>query len=188
MKMKKCSAVLGLLSAIALAAHLGYTAYAYLAFFYNPTLKLLTSIPLIVLTCLHAFLGMSSVFLLDDGTRALTYSGANRATIIQRCCAALFFPLLLLHLNTFALLRETAAGGRWVFFTLLLLSQPLFYAVALTHTSVSVTRALITLGLLANRKRQKIIDRVLYILCGILFALAVYAVLKGELALFLQGT
>ena len=67
MKLKRIDAVAGLLSVIALLVHIGYTAYAYLAFYYNPTLKLLTAVPFMVLACLHAVLGMSAVFLQGTG-------------------------------------------------------------------------------------------------------------------------
>ena len=185
MKLKKTNAVLGLLSALALLVHVGYTVYAYLAFFYNPTLKLLTAIPLMMLICLHAVCGMCSVFFLADGTKFLMYPKLNRSTLIQRLSAALFFPLLILHLNTFSLLQNCSKGGQWFFFALLLLSQPLFYAVTFTHTAVSISRALITLGLLADRKRQKRLDKIIFIILAILFAVTVFAIVKTELAMFL---
>ena len=43
MKLKKINAALGLLSIVALLLHLGYTVFAYITFYYNPTLKLLTA-------------------------------------------------------------------------------------------------------------------------------------------------
>ena len=54
MLLKKTNAALGLLSIVAMLVHIGYTVFAYLAFYYNPTLKLLTAIPFMVLACLHA--------------------------------------------------------------------------------------------------------------------------------------
>ena len=185
MRRKKISAALGLLSALALLGHVGYTVYAYLAFYYNPTLKILTSLPFMVLACLHAVWGMAAVFLQADGTRLDLYPKQNLGTILQRLSAALIFPLLILHINTFNLLRTAAEGGRWGFFALLLLSQPLFYATVFTHVAVSLTRGMITLGWLDDREKQRRIDRAVYLLCGVLFALASFAVVKGQLAMFL---
>ncbi len=186
MKLKKINAVLSLLTTLALLVHIGYTVFAYLTFYYNPSLKQFTSLPFMVLCCLHAVCGMCAVFLQGDGTRLDLYPRRNLGTLIQRVSAALIFPLLLLHLNTFNLLRSSAEGGSWFFFALLLASQPLFYAVALSHAAVSLSKALITLGGLASPEKRKVIDRTAYILFAAVFALAAYAVLKGEIAMFVH--
>ena len=157
MRLKKTNAVLAILSMIALMVHIGYTVFAYLTFYYNPLLKIWTAVPFMVLTCLHAVCGMSSVFLQADGTRLDRYPKQNRRTILQRITAALIFPLLILHINTFALLSSSAEKGQWACFALLLISQPLFYGTVLTHIAVSVSRALITLGWLTSPEKQKII-------------------------------
>ena len=187
MKLKKINAVLGLLSAAAILIHIGYSTYAYLTFYYNPGLKLLTSVPQAVLICLHAVCGMAAVFLQADGTRMDLYPKQNVRTILQRISAALILPMLILHLSTYSWLRSTAEGGQWVWFALLMLTQPLFYAVALIHIATSLSRSLITLGWLASRERQKKIDRVVYVLCAAVFAAAVFAVVKGQLAMFLPA-
>ncbi len=187
MKLKKINAALGLLSIAAMLLHIGYTVFAYLAFYYNPTLKLLTAIPFMALACLHAVCGMLTVFLQADGTRLDLYPKQNLRTILQRVSASLILPLLILHINTYGLLASTAEAGRWLWFALLMLSQPLFYGVALIHVAVSVTRGLITLGLLTSSDRQKRIDRVVYILCGLAFAVSIFVVVRTELAMFLSG-
>lgn len=187
MKLKKINAALGLLSIAAMLLHIGYTVFAYLAFYYNPTLKLLTAIPFMALACLHAVCGMLTLFLQSDGTRLELYPKQNARTILQRVSAALMLPLLILHINTYGLLASTAEAGRWLWFALLMLSQPLFYGVALIHVAVSVTRGLITLGLLTSSDRQKRIDRVVYILCGLAFAVSIFVVVRTELAMFLSG-
>ena len=187
MKLKRIDAALGLLSAIALLVHIGYTAYAYLAFYYNPTLKLLTAVPFMVLACLHAVTGMTSVFLQADGTRLDLYPKQNIRTIIQRIAAALILPLLILHLNTYSLLRTCAEGGKWFFFAMLMISQPLFYGTVIAHVASSVTRGMITLGWITSRGRQKMIDRIIYVIWAAVFLLVTFAVVKGELAMFLKA-
>ena len=187
MLLKKTNAVLSLITILLLFIHTGYTAYCYLTFYYNPLLKIWTAVPFMILACLHAVCGMSSVFLQADGTRLDRYPKQNRRTILQRITAALIFTLLILHINTFALLSSSAEKGQWACFALLLISQPLFYGTVLTHIAVSVSRALITLGWLTSPEKQKIIDRVVYILCGAAFVTASFAVLRTELAMFLTG-
>ncbi len=188
MKLKKINAVLGLLSMVTLFVHIVYTAYSYLTFYYNPGLKLLTSIPFMILTCLHAICGMAIVFLQSDGTRLDLYPKQNVRTILQRITAALIFPMLILHINTFDLLRSCAENKRWLAFALLMFTQPLFYGIVLTHIAVSLTRAMITLGWVFSREKQKAIDRIVYIAGAVIFMIATFAVLRGQLSMFLpQG-
>lgn len=186
MTLKKLSATLGLLSIAAMLLHIGYTVFAYITFYYNEKLKLITAIPFMVLVCLHAVCGMLTVFLQADGSRLDLYPKQNLRTILQRVSAALMLPLLILHINTFGLLRSSAEAGHWICFTLLILSQPLFYGIVLTHMAVSVTRGMITLGLLDSVDKQKRIDRFIYIICAAVFAVATFVVLKTELAMFLS--
>ena len=104
MKLKKLNAALGLLTIAAILLHIGYNVFAYLTFYYNPQIKLLMTIPILVLVCLHAVCGMLTVFLQADGTRLDLYPKQNLRTILQRVCAALMLPLLILHINTYRLL------------------------------------------------------------------------------------
>ena len=187
MQLKKINAALGLLSIVAMLLHIGYTVFAYLAFYYNPALKLLTAIPFMALACLHAVCGMLTVFIQSDGTRLDLYPRQNARTILQRASAALMLPLLILHINTFGLLQSSAGAGQWIWFALLMLSQPLFYGTALIHIAVSVTRGLITLGWLSSTEKQKVIDRVVYILCALAFVVSTFVVVRTELVMFLYG-
>lgn len=185
MKLKKLNAVLSLLTFAALLLHMGYSAYAYLTLYYNPALKNAFSVPLTVLVCLHGAAGMCSVFLQSDGTRAGLYPKKNKITVIQRITAALFFPLLILHINTFGYLAAVSAAGQYFLFFLLITAQILFYLAAVTHSAVSFSRAFITLGLLNSTKTQKKLDTAIYILCAALFALTAFAVVKGQIIMFL---
>lgn len=187
MKLKKCNAAVSLLTFAAMLLHMGYSAYAYLTFYYNPDLTKAFSIPLIALTCLHGVMGMCAVFFQSDGTRADLYPKKNVRTILQRITAALIFPLLILHINTFSLLKTTSSEGQYLLFALLIAAQILFYMVFVAHAAVSFGNALITLGLLRSKKAQKAIDTAVCILCGALFAVTAFAVIKGQLAMFLQS-
>ena len=187
MKIKKINAAVGLLASLGIFIHVGYIAFAYLTFYNDPSLTILTAMPFMLCACLHAILGMGIVFFSADGTRADLYPKQNAETILQRVSAILILPLIVLHLKTFGLLQSCAESGKTAQFILLLLSQPLFYATAFTHVAVSFSRALITLGRIASPERKKTVDRVVYILCAVLFALATFAVLKAEIAMFLPS-
>lgn len=186
MKLKKISAFLGLLSIFFLLLHVGYSVFCYLTMYYNPQLKYIMAIPFIVLVCLHAVCGMASVFLQADGTRMDLYPGKNMRTILQRVSAALIFPLLILHLYTFSLMKSSAESGNPGFIVLLILAELLFFACVITHVVVSLTKGLITLGLLSSQKVQKMIDRILYVAGAVVFFVSAFAVIRGQAAMFLH--
>lgn len=187
MALKKVNAALGLLSTLALLVHVGYSTYVYLSFYYNPALKTLTALPFIVCACAHAVCGMCAVFLQGDGTSLDAYARQNRGTVVQRVCAALIFPLLIVHLKTYELLQGYAEQGAWGAFGLLIVLQLVFYAVVFAHTAASFSKALITLGLLASREKQQSLDRAVYAVCAAVFALAAFAVVRGQLVMFLPS-
>ena len=187
MKLKKINAALGLLSMLCMLLHMGYSAYAYLTFYYNPVMKWVFALPFMILCCLHAVCGMLTVFLNKDGGRADLYTKQNIRTIIQRTTAALIFPLLILHINTFALMQKAAGKGQSIFIILLIIAEIVFFGAVVTHVAVSVSRGLITLGLLASAETQKKTDLVVYNVCAIFFAVAVFAVVKGQIAMFFAG-
>lgn len=185
MKWKKMNAALGLLSILLMLLHVGYSVFAYLASYYNPLLKNWTAYPFMVAVSLHAVLGMTLVMTQPDGTSLREYPKQNLRTILQRVSAALILPLLILHINTFSLLRSTSENGQWFFFGLLILGEILFFAVVITHVAVSLSRGLITLGWLSDPGKQKRLDRCLYILGAVVFVVAVWSVVKGQLGMFL---
>ena len=186
MLLKKTNAVLGLLSSIALLLHMWYNCFAYLTFYYNPNLTKWTSLPFIILTCGHAVCGMCSVFLMGDGTRLDLYPAKNRKTILQRVSAALIFPLLIVHMKTFDALKVNAESGRWWMFALMLILQLIFYAVVTLHTAVSFSKACITLGMIADEKKLKILERIVWCVFGISFLAVSIGVTRGELLMFIM--
>ncbi len=85
MKLKKLNAALALLAILCILLHVGYSAFAYLTFYYNPVLKNLFAVPFLVLTCLHAVLGMTIVFTQRKGA-AWT---STRSRTAGRSCSGL---------------------------------------------------------------------------------------------------
>lgn len=187
MRLKRINASLGLLTILLGFIHVGYSVISYLLFIYNPLIKNLTAYPFMIVCCLHAVLGMSMLFLLKDGTRPDLYPEQNRGTIIQRVSAALMIPLLILHINTFALINKCAASDNKACFVLLVIAQAGFFGVVLAHISVSFTRALLTLGLLTSAKTRTRIDRIVYAVNGVLFLVAAFVVTKGDISLFMMA-
>lgn len=186
MKLKKMNAALGLLSMLCMLLHIAYSVFAYVTMYYNPTLKMVFSVPFIVLVCLHAVGGMTTLFIQKDGSRLDLYPKQNRQTILQRVSASLIFPLLILHLNTFSLMKASAEKGLTVVIVLLMIAELLFFGAVITHVAVSLTKGFITLGLLSSDKKRKIIDKIMYIIGAGAFLISAYAVVKGQAVIFLH--
>ena len=187
MKLKKLNAALGLLSIVFLLAHVVYSVVSYLTFYYNPSITTALSLPFLVLVCLHAMAGMLRVFLLPDGTRTDLYPKQNMGTILERISAALILPLLILHTRSFSIMQSNAESGNAPLIALVMLVEVLFFAVVITHVATSLTKGLVTLGFLSSPQTQAKLDRVVYILCAICFAVAVYAVTSTRIAMFFAG-
>ena len=187
MTAKKINARLSLLTSLLIFFHVGSTAYHYLTLHYIPILKKLSTHPFMLSVCLHAILAMSIVFFSSDGTKLEKYPKQNVETILQRASALLILPLLILHINTLGLLNKCADSGKWPLFVLLLIFQPVFYATVFTHVAVSVSRALITLGRISSLETKKKVDRGVRILCAVFFTAASFAVIKGQLAMFMSA-
>ena len=186
MKLKKINAALGLLSILCMLLHIAYSVFAYLTMYYNPTLKWAFAVPFIVLVCLHAICGMMTVFSQKDGSRLELYPKKNMRTILQRTSAALIFPLLILHIYTFNLMQASAEKGMKGLIIFLMIAELLFFGAVITHVAVSFSNGFITLGLLSSEKNRKIIDRIMYIIGAIAFLISAYAVIKGQVTMFIH--
>jgi len=184
MKLKKINAVISLLSILFMMLHMGYSVYTYITFYYNPTLTKIFAIPFMILVCIHAICGMLAVFLQTDGTTANLYPKQNMQTIIQRVSAALIFPLLILHMNMFDLMRS-AMQIHIVLFVILIIVEVLFFGTVITHIAVSFSKALITLGILSSADKKTVIDRIVYVIGATAFVIAVFAIVKVQLMMFM---
>ena len=186
MKLKKASAVLGLLSILLMLAHVVYSVFAYLTMYYNPMVTILLAWPFMVTVCLHAVCGMLTVFLQADGTRMDLYPKKNMRTILQRVSAALIFPLLILHVYTYGLMQGFAQQGQKGLVILIMLGEILFFAVIITHVVTSMTKALITLGWMTSQKTQGRVDKVLYVIGAIVFVVTVFVIVRAQAFMFLS--
>ena len=184
MKLKKCNAILGLLSILFIILHMLYNIYCYVFFYYNPVLKWATAVPLLAAVGLHACLGMSILFLQPDGIGADPYRNKNRETFLQRITAGLMIPLLFLHLYGFQLMQNSASSGNKLLFYAVIMAEIVFYAVVLTHVAVSFSKAFITLGWISSMNTVKTLNRIVYVICGILFLVGTVAIVRGQLLMF----
>ena len=127
------------------------------------------NMPFVLLTvaAIHAGISILLAFLGHKGAekrKCKSYSKLNIPTNIQRMTGILMILLIGLHL--------AGAANYYQPKMLHAIVHPLFFALALAHISVSVSKALITLGI-GNAKVVKIVDVVMKVLCGVIFIAAV---------------
>ena len=63
--------------------------------------------------------------------------------------------------------------------------QIVFYAVSITHVAVSFPKALVTLGVLDSREKLSVTEKISFMMGVVLFITSVYAVIRGEIAIFI---
>ncbi len=180
MNFKKTNAVLGLITIFLMTAHAVYQMFAYITFYYNPLVSKLTGFVLLGVVVLHVILSMLIVFTKTDSV-TVTYKRRNIRTVIQRVSAMMMVILLPVHVFEFELLKRNAGSAVKYLIELTLI---LFYAALMLHISMSFSNALITLGLLEDMKKKKIIDTVVLIISIAIFTAASVITLSVQLKMF----
>ncbi len=180
MNFKKTNAVLGLITIFLMTAHAVYQMFAYITFYYNPLVSKLTGFILLGVVVLHVILSMLIVFTKTDSV-TVTYKRRNIRTVIQRVSAMMMVILLPVHVFEFELLKRNAGSAVKYLIELTLI---LFYAALMLHISMSFSNALITLGLLEDMKKKKIIDTVVMIISIAIFTGASVITLSVQLKMF----
>lgn len=120
----------------------------------------------------HAAISVIIFFFANEGTDVLRYWKKNIGTIVQRASAIAVIALIHLHvMSTFFSKDGCKLSERPEMIPAALL-QLLFMFLAMVHISLSVPKALITLGFLKSALSQKIAWILMLVLCGLLFASA----------------
>lgn len=123
-----------------------------------------------VLTALmgiHAVLSIPLVFLGRKGAEKRRYNQyfkMNIPTLVQRVSGIFMLLLLALHL--------VGSANHFQPKLLHAILHPIFFATALTHVSVSTSKALITLGI-GNAKLVRVVDVVMTVICGVVLVAGV---------------
>ena len=178
MKLKKANASLGLLSIAILLTHAVYEVVTYILFIYDPVTVKILGWACAGIVALHAVLGMCIVMFSHDGSALKQYPKANLRTILQRASAIAILVLVVLHILSHNMLQSGTAGliGAEVV-------QFLFFTCVFIHIATSFSSAFVTLGWLQNMETKKRIDLAVWIICGILWAVAVFVVAKTMVSL-----
>ena len=117
---------------------------------------------LIVLMVAHAIISIALAVRGHKGTEKRKYNGyprQNRATYIQRSSGLALFFFTVLHIVSAKGLLQLPQLVRAVL-------PALFFAIALTHTAISTSKALIALGI-GNAKLIKAADIAIKVICCI---------------------
>ena len=182
MKVKKINAVLGLLAIGLLFTHVIYEIYSYFTFYYNPMVTVIIAYGFVTIMMLHAVISMTMLGVIHDGNSITKYPGENIRTILQRASVGGLLLLLPFHIKTGDWITKKFGG--FGFFVVLVILGVLFWAFTFIHIGASFTRALITLGIIKSNKAKNILDWIIWIICGILFVLSVFVIIKTQVALF----
>ena len=179
MKLKKFNAAIGLLIVLSLCGHAGTMGYSLWTGWYSYVVcKMLARIT-VSLACIHVLVTLAEFFFFHDGS-GFQYRNFNRSTIFQRISAIAMILLLHIHMKAYAHVVTGAVltTGQKVFFCV---EELLFFASVLTHAAISVSKGVITLGLVSSPGAIAVIDKI----CYVLGAWAMLAVTGGMLSFFL---
>lgn len=179
MKLKKLNAVVGLLIVLALCGHAGTMGYSlWTGWYHFAACKTLAKIA-VYLAAVHVVVTCTEFFFCHDGS-GFHYKNGNFSTILQRITAIAMLVLLHVHMKAYAhvVTGQVLATGQTVFFCI---TELLFFASVFTHAAVSVSKAIITLGLVSSPRTIAIIDRI----CYVIGACAMLSVSGGMLSFFL---
>lgn len=122
---------------------------------------------LAALMVIHALISIILGILVHKGTKkqaCKSYPKMNIPTIVQRATGIMMIVLLGLHIS--------GSANHFQPKMLHAVIHPLFFAAALAHTSISASKAMITLGI-GNAKTVKVVDAVMKIICIATFAASV---------------
>ena len=179
---KKINAVLSLLLTALLILHAGYECAAYCLFYYNPMLSKVTGFVTASVFIMHVLISVISLFVLHD-SGSVIYIRLNMKTVIQRICAVIMAVFLPVHIYAFNLLQRYAGK---VGYYLTEAAQILFYAALFGHIAVSLTKSLITLGMIEKDAVRRRADTVISVICLMLFAAAAVITVTTHTKLFLR--
>ena len=180
MNLKKNNAILSLFTCLMLLIHVVYQAVAHLMLFYYPIVSKILGYAVLIPAVIHGVMSAISVLFLHD-SRKIMYKKANARTYIQRICAVIIVVLLPAHLYSYAIHGITAGTALFYAATSL---QIIFYGAIITHVAVSVSKALITLGVIGNMDKMHMIDRSLFVICAVLFVAVSIIVTGAKMTLF----
>ena len=180
---KKINAVLGLVLTTVFLIHIIYEIFSFLTFYYNPATTKAIAYSTMCIAILHILFSAFIIFISHDKGIGMRYLKLNIRTLLQRISAIAVAVIMVLHVNTFSILKESSAKNMFLFAAVIIL-QVLFYVAVLFHISVSTSNALITLGIVSTEKSRKRLDVIVSTVCILLFIAASFVIVRTQLIMF----
>lgn len=176
MQIKKANACISLIVVLLFLVHCLYQDYAYLNFLHQPEISAFLGFGLLFFMVIHVILAISSMILKHDSLK-IEYPALNKGTLLQRITGVLLLVLTLVHMNTFKLVTGAASFGEVIMLDTI---QVLFFAAGFLHIALSFDKALITLGFIVDRKKDRIIKTAVSIICALLFLFTSYVIVTTQ--------
>ena len=174
MKLKKCNAVIALLTALLLALHNTLNARMMMLGRVMESPKMLAKI---LISCfgVHVLISLFVVLFRSKGSKPI-YGSISASWILQRASAIAMIPLVLFH-------GFVRAGEYGIGLIAILIAHFFIMVLAYVHIPLSVPNALVTLGIIDNSKQHKTVSGVCWVICILLFLLGLAASISEVIAL-----
>lgn len=165
MRLKKTNAVIALITTVLFLVHSLYQTISYAVSYVNIPLKASLGGILALFFIAHVIISLIIIFGKND-TVKITYRDLNKSTLFQRdfgiFAAVLFIP----HVAT-AMHIGDVAGTAWYYVFQVI--QVAFFGALFIHISCSFVKAFITLGILQDIKKEKMISNAAALISAILW-------------------
>lgn len=181
--MKKINAYVSILAILLLTAHVIYEDIANVLFYYNPLVTKLSGYIAGGVILIHAILAIFNVYIAGD-SKKIDYRMANIRTLLQRGTGILMLLLLPLHIFEFGIISHNAFN---VIYVITEIGNTLFFISLFVHVAISFSKSLITLGVLTDDDKRKIIDIAMAIICTIIGIVTILITILVHIAMFNRG-
>lgn len=165
MRLKKTNAVIALITTVLFLVHSLYQTISYALSYTNIPLKASLGGILALFFIAHVAISLIIVFRKND-TVKITYLAQNRSTMFQRDFGILAAVLFVPHIVT-AIYIPDVVGTAWYYVFQVI--QVVFFGALFVHISASLTKAFITLGILQDIKKEKMISNAVALISSILW-------------------
>ena len=179
--LKKINAAAAFLVILSLLGHAGTMTFSLWTGWYNFMIAKTFAYVTAGALALHVLISLIIFFFFHDGA-SLKYKKENKTVIIQRATALLILILLHVHITAYSHMAtgETLTVVQTIFYCI---SESLFFISVASHAAVSVSKGMITLGLISSPKTVRAVDIISYSLC----AFIMLAATGGMLSFFIGG-
>lgn len=174
MLLKKTNAIAALCIILFLTGHMETMCFSLLTGWYNLSICKTFAYLAAGAFCTHAFLSIVILFFLHDGT-SLRYPKENKRLILQRGTALVMLVFIHTHTQAYAHMAtgEVLSQTMALFFCV---CEIIYIVSVLTHTALSLSKGLVTLGAVHSISVVTWIDRIAAIICSLAGIVAIFAV------------